>query len=82
VAGLNAARLANGQAAVAFPSETAIGALCHYICQADPEAFQPMNIAFGLFPPLPERIRNKRDKKRALGERALSVLDRFLSELD
>lgn len=82
VAGLNAARLATGQATVSFPPETAIGALCHYICEADPEAFQPMNIAFGLFPPLPERIRNKRDKKRALGERALSTLDRFLSELE
>lgn len=82
VAGLNAARLANGQAPVAFPPETAIGALCHYICEADPEAFQPMNIAFGLFPPLPERIRNKREKKRALGERALAILDQFVSGLD
>lgn len=80
VAGINAARLARGEAPVVFPRETAIGALCHYICEADPDAFQPMNIAFGLFPPLDAPVRRKRDKKLALAERALALLDRFACE--
>lgn len=80
VAGINAARLARGEDALMFPRETAIGGLSHYICEAEPDGFQPMNIAFGLLPPLPERIRRKRDKKLALSERALAVLDAFMRE--
>lgn len=80
VAGINAARLARGEPPVVFPRETAIGALCHYICEADPDAFQPMNIAFGLLPPLDPPVRRKRERKLALARRALAVLDRFVCE--
>ncbi len=75
VAGINAARRALGQEPVVFPQETAIGALLHYITHADPDHFQPMNIAFGLMPPLEgPKIRDKRARKRALAERALNAL--------
>ncbi|MFS8639950.1 MAG: methylenetetrahydrofolate--tRNA-(uracil(54)-C(5))-methyltransferase (FADH(2)-oxidizing) TrmFO [Symbiobacteriaceae bacterium] len=78
VAGINAARRALGQEPVTFPRETAIGALMHYITHADPDHFQPMNIAFGLLPPLEgPPIRDKRARKRALSERALNVLARW-----
>lgn len=73
VAGVNAARLARGETPLTFPAETAIGALCRYITEADPDHFQPMNIAFGLLPELPRRIPNKRERRRALAERALAV---------
>ncbi|MGE5561320.1 MAG: methylenetetrahydrofolate--tRNA-(uracil(54)-C(5))-methyltransferase (FADH(2)-oxidizing) TrmFO [Chloroflexota bacterium] len=82
VAGINAARLERGEGPLTPPRESAIGALCHYICEAEPDSFQPMNVAFGLFPPLPERIRNRNEKKRALAERALAALDAYRREAE
>lgn len=81
VAGINAARLACGQEPVTFPPETATGALCHYICQAEPETFQPMNINFGLLPPLPNKIRPKKARNEKVAERALLKLEYFKNKL-
>jgi len=81
VAGINAARRALGQEPLVFPRETAIGSLLHYITHADPDHFQPMNIAFGLMPPLEgPPIRDKRARKRAISERALKVLAEWAPE--
>ncbi|MDB4897148.1 MAG: gidA2 [Firmicutes bacterium] len=78
VAGTNAARLALGEPMVAFPRETALGSLMHYITHADAEHFQPMNIAFGLMPELEgAKIRDKRLRKRTVSERALQVLEHW-----
>ena len=57
------------------PLETAMGALVHHITGgAEAETFQPMNVNFGLFPPLTEEIRKgrkgKRDRARAYTDRA------------
>lgn len=58
-AGLNAGRLARGEAPLVFPADTAHGALARYITTADPENFQPMNVTFGLMPsPAPGRRRS------------------------
>ena len=62
----------------AFPRETAIGALCHYISHFDGKNFQPMNVNFGLIPPLEKRV-PKKEKNQKLAERALAALDDFLS---
>jgi methylenetetrahydrofolate--tRNA-(uracil-5-)-methyltransferase len=80
VAGINASRLLQGLEPVVFPPETAVGALCRYITHADPDHFQPMNIAFGLLPPPERRIRDKRRRKLYLARRALAALDRFVAE--
>lgn len=78
IAGTNAARLALGQEPVVFPTETALGSMAHYITHADPDSFQPMNIAFGLLPPLDgPKIRDKRERKRAMAERALARLQEW-----
>lgn len=78
IAGTNAARLALGQEPVPFPEETALGSLIHYITHADPDHFQPMNIAFGLMPPLDgPKIKDKRERKRQLSERALQRLQEW-----
>jgi methylenetetrahydrofolate--tRNA-(uracil-5-)-methyltransferase len=78
VAGVNAARLALGQELVTFPQQTALGSLLHYITHADPNHFQPMNIAFGLIPELEgPKIKDKRLRKRAISERALQVLEEW-----
>ncbi|MBN2909350.1 FADH(2)-oxidizing methylenetetrahydrofolate--tRNA-(uracil(54)-C(5))-methyltransferase TrmFO [Polycladomyces sp. WAk] len=81
IAGINAARLAMGQEPVVFPRETAIGSLAHYITTADPDNFQPMNANFGLLPPLPQRIRSKKERNLKIAERALERLQAFSGEL-
>ncbi|HEY8552117.1 MAG TPA: FADH(2)-oxidizing methylenetetrahydrofolate--tRNA-(uracil(54)-C(5))-methyltransferase TrmFO [Thermaerobacter sp.] len=77
VAGINAARLVRGEEPVAFPPETAHGALTRYITEAHPDHFQPMNIAFGLLPPLERRVRDPRRRKLLMAERALKALEGF-----
>jgi methylenetetrahydrofolate--tRNA-(uracil-5-)-methyltransferase len=57
------------------PPETAMGALLHHITGgAEAETFQPMNVNYGLFPPLAAEIRQgrkgKRDRARAYTTRA------------
>jgi methylenetetrahydrofolate--tRNA-(uracil-5-)-methyltransferase len=74
VAGLNAARFVRGKSPVLFPGETAIGSLCRYVSTPQKD-FAPMNIHFGLLPPmeLPRRIA-KTEKQKLLCERALAAL--------
>ena len=57
------------------PSTTALGALLNYPATASAENYQPMNITYGLFPPLEQRIRKRRDRRKALADRALRDLD-------
>lgn len=74
VAGRNAALLAMGKPLQAFDNKTAIGALATYVSNPAVTDFQPMNINFGLIPPLDRRIKNKREKNEALALRALDAL--------
>ncbi|GGI94834.1 methylenetetrahydrofolate--tRNA-(uracil-5-)-methyltransferase TrmFO [Alicyclobacillus cellulosilyticus] len=82
VAGINAARLAQGRPPVVFPPTTAIGSLAHYITHTDKDNFQPMNATFGLFPPLPEVIRDKRVRYERLAERALKDLADVMARME
>lgn len=77
IAGLNAGRMAKGEACVVFPHETVIGSMAYYITTADFKYFQPMNANFGLLPPLGERIRNKKLKYEKLAARALDRIRDF-----
>ena len=74
LAGINAARMAKGEPLMIPPPTTAIGSLVHYITAPEVKYFQPMNVNFGLFPPLKGQLRG-RDKKRAMSERALKDLE-------
>lgn len=82
MAGINAHRLLTGdEAGLLFPPKTtAQGALLSYITSADPEKFQPMNINFGLFPPLEKPVRDKKVRKQMIVERALSDLKSWIDE--
>ena len=71
LAGINAARGFNGKDLVVPPDTTAHGALLKYITTSDPWHFQPMNTNYGLFPPLPSPIRDKQERQRRIGQRAL-----------
>ena len=82
MAGMNAVRVAVEREPLVFPPKTCHGALAHYITSCDPMHFQPMNINFGLLPPLenlPRRTR-KPEKKRMLAQRALDELALFHAE--
>jgi methylenetetrahydrofolate--tRNA-(uracil-5-)-methyltransferase len=71
LAGINAARGLAGLPLVTPPLETAHGALINYITTSDARHFQPMNTNFGLFPPLPKKIRDKEQKRRLIHQRAM-----------
>jgi len=79
LAGINAARLVQGQSPVVLPQETMIGALIHYITHADPKTFQPMKANFGIMPALPQRLRGKQNRGRAYAERAVESLTSWLA---
>lgn len=81
MAGLAAARAVLELPEVEFPDVTAHGALANYISNPAIENFQPMNINFGLIPPLTVRIRKKREKNAQIAARALEALDCFLPAL-
>ena len=62
------------------PRTTALGSLLHHITGSDPSNFQPMNVNFGLFEPLPQRAR-KKDRGGLYAARALSDLRDWSSRL-
>jgi methylenetetrahydrofolate--tRNA-(uracil-5-)-methyltransferase len=85
LAGRFAAAERLGRAPEAPPETTALGALvAHITGGADAETFQPMNVNFGLFPPIDARdARGKKlkgvERKKALSRRALADLDAWLA---
>ncbi len=79
LAGMNAARLHRGEPLIPPPRTTAIGSLVHYLSDFQVREFQPMNVNFGLFPPLEGRLRG-REKRKAVVERALKDLEEWKEE--
>ena len=75
LAGLNAARGLANLPLVTPPPTTAHGALLNYITTTEPKHFQPINTNFGLFPPLPDRVRDKEQKRTRIVQRALEDFD-------
>jgi methylenetetrahydrofolate--tRNA-(uracil-5-)-methyltransferase len=74
IAAENALRVLQNKPYFRIPDTTMTGALCRYISGGDPKGFQPMNSNFGLLPPLAENIKDKKKRKAAYAERALSDL--------
>ena len=87
VAGVNAARIARGEQPLVFPEESCHGALCHYITTSEAKHFQPMNVNFGILPPVEirdangRRIRDKKQKKQLLAEKALAAIEAFKPQI-
>ena len=73
-AGINAARMVNGEEGIIFPEETAIGSLPNYITDEYKVDFKPMKINFGLLPDLDEEIKAKRNRNQKRSELALKRL--------
>jgi methylenetetrahydrofolate--tRNA-(uracil-5-)-methyltransferase len=78
IAGINMARLLQGQTPMTLPPTTMIGALLHYITHAEPKEFQPMKANMGLLPEMEERIRSKEARYGAYAERARGDLAAFI----
>ncbi|MGG5338466.1 methylenetetrahydrofolate-tRNA-(uracil-5-)-methyltransferase TrmFO [Enterococcus pernyi] len=81
LAGINAARLAKELEPVTLPQETAMGSMAYYITHAEGKHFQPMNANYGLFPELPERIRDKKSRYEAIAQRALAANEKVNQEV-
>ncbi len=79
LAGLSAAACHQGNRFQAPPPTTALGALLNYPINASAQDFQPMNITYGLFPELGQRLRSRRDRRQALADRALAELETWRS---
>ena len=77
LAALELARRLQGKPPVDFPQETAIGALALYISNQSVENFQPMNVNFGIMPPLGYRVKGKRNKNAELSKRGLEILEQL-----
>ena len=80
LAGINLARRLNGREPLLLPETTMLGALSRHVSQYAGKDFQPMGANFGVLPPLPEKIRDKRQRYMALSQRALSDLEPMLQE--
>ena len=77
LAGINAMRRLAGLPLLTPPLTSAHGSLIHYLTTCDPNHFQPMNTNYGIFPPLPQRIRDKEEKRRLIGERAVKDFEEW-----
>ena len=81
LAGINLARLLAGDEPAIPPATTMLGALYRYLREADPRHFQPMNANFGLMDDLERRVKDKREKRERLAERALAEMARWRDEI-
>lgn len=80
VAGINAvSSILKKQLVIPSPA-TATGALLNYITTADPDHFQPMNVTYGLFPPIPSGVK-KRDRRDFLIQQALKHIEDWRMEI-
>ena len=79
--GVETARRLLGLPPVDFPQETAIGALGLYVSNQSVTVFQPMNINFGIIPPLDHRVKGKRNKNAELSARSLAIIDQIKEEV-
>ena len=75
--GVETARRLRGLPPADFPQETAIGALGLYVSNQSVMAFQPMNINFGIMPPLGHRVKGKRNKNAELSRRSLEIIEKL-----
>ncbi|MBE9221257.1 FADH(2)-oxidizing methylenetetrahydrofolate--tRNA-(uracil(54)-C(5))-methyltransferase TrmFO [Cyanobacterium stanieri LEGE 03274] len=81
LAGTNAARAYKNQEPLVLSPYTMMGALFDFISSADAKHFQPMPPNFGILPTFEKKIKNKRERYQAYGERALNMVDSLLTKV-
>jgi methylenetetrahydrofolate--tRNA-(uracil-5-)-methyltransferase len=78
VAALNVVAGLAGAPDAVLPPTTVLGALLSYATDPETSGYQPMHVNFGILPPLPERVRNKRERYAAYAERARADLAEWI----
>jgi methylenetetrahydrofolate--tRNA-(uracil-5-)-methyltransferase len=79
LAALNTIADLEGEPPFVLPTTTAFGSLVAYATSKSTTHYQPMHVNFGLMPPLPTRIRGKRERYAAYSARAREDLAHYLS---
>ncbi|MFO7983908.1 MAG: methylenetetrahydrofolate--tRNA-(uracil(54)-C(5))-methyltransferase (FADH(2)-oxidizing) TrmFO [Desulfuromonadales bacterium] len=74
LSGIFAVRHLRGQPLPLPPEMTALGALLSHLADSDAKGFQPMNVNYGLFPPLENRKRKRAERRLAMAERGLEAI--------
>ena len=83
LAGINMAKLINGNSPITLPTETMLGALMSYITNPEHDKFQPINSNWAIVKEieLPKQIRkNKKEKNSILANRSIKTLEEFIKE--
>lgn len=78
-AGLFLGRVLRGRPLPQLPAQTAMGSLLRHLREARAEGFQPMNVNLGIFPPLAERVRDRRERCSRYFRRSMEAFGQFLS---
>lgn len=81
LAGVNVDRYLSGKELIPPPETTALGALVRHITNTDQKTFQPMNVNFGIFPPLPEKA-PKKERGKHYAERSFSDLKKWKQKIE
>jgi methylenetetrahydrofolate--tRNA-(uracil-5-)-methyltransferase len=83
IAALSAAQVLRGRKALAVPEDTALGAVVAHLSNVQTNDFQPANVSWTFFSPLPgKHVRDKRERRRQLADRALAKLEVWKAALD
>ena len=75
IAARSAAAVLRGDSPEAVPAGTALASVVGHLQNAASADFQPANVSWAFFPPLPGAPRDKRERRRAMAERALHSLE-------
>ena len=81
LAGINAVRLAENKTPFVPEQDTMLGALCEYISDESVTNFQPMGANFGVLPPIEPKIRDKKERYKALADRAIRSLKSTMEKI-
>ncbi len=79
--GIHASRALLGLPPVEFPRESALGAVVAHLQNTETHDFQPANVTWSYFPPLDREIRDKKERRRVMAERALAAIDGLLDRV-
>jgi methylenetetrahydrofolate--tRNA-(uracil-5-)-methyltransferase len=80
LAAANLDRIVRGEEPVLPPPTTVLGGLMRYLRDSDPAHFAPMNSNFGLLDPLPQRVKDKEEKRAILSRRAQDDFAAWMAE--
>ena len=80
--GIHAARGILGLEPIEFPRESAFGAVVAHLQNTETHDFQPANVTWSYFPALDSEIRDKKERRRQMAQRALAAIERLKRALE